>query len=322
MAAPLVTEMTVGPEPKPQRQVWSVGGGKGGIGKSLLTASIGYQLAQLGKRVLLLDADLGGANLHTCLGLPNPEHTLGDFIRRKVPHIEDVAVDTGIPNMRLISGASDFLSAANINYAQKARVLNRIRAQKVDVVLIDLGAGTSYNIIDFFLISDVGLLTVVPEPTSIENGYRFIKSALYRKLRGAAPDGPARQLIDDAMMPRDRETRAFRNPAELLAAVNDLQPEAVAPLKKVMAAFQPRIILNQVRAESDIAIGHQLVTTCIRHLGIRAGYAGFVHYDDSVWQAVRHRRLFMIESPRSRAADEVRKLACGLLRGETLQLPW
>jgi MinD-like ATPase involved in chromosome partitioning or flagellar assembly len=64
------------------------------------------------------------------------------------------------------------------------------------------------------------------------------------------------------------------------------------------------------------------VTACVRHLGIRAGYAGFVHYDDAVWQAVRHRRLFVVESPRSRAADEVRKLACGLLRGESLQLPW
>ena len=73
------------------------------------------------------------------------------------------------------------------------RVLNKLRALDVDVVLIDLGAGTSFNIIDFFLISDVALLAVVPEPTSIENGYRFIKSALYRRLRDAAPtDGGAR----------------------------------------------------------------------------------------------------------------------------------
>jgi flagellar biosynthesis protein FlhG len=310
------------PEGRPERQIWSVGGGKGGIGKSLLTASLGWQLAQLGKRVLLLDADLGGANLHTCLGIPNPERTLGDFIRRQVPRIEDIAVDTGVPNLRLISGASDFLSAANINYAQKARLLNRIRAQKVDIVLIDLGAGTAYNIIDFFLISDVGLLTVVPEPTSIENGYRFIKSALYRKLRGAAPAGAARKLIDEAMTPREHGGRSFRNPTELIGAVREAQPEAVEVLERVLASFTPRFILNQVRQESDIAIGHQLVTTCVRHLGIRAGYAGFVHYDDSVWQAVRHRRLFMVESPRSRAAEEVRKLTCGLVRGETLQLPW
>src|SRR5688572_8500892 len=189
MSAPLA--MTAPPitEPRPERRIWSVGGGKGGIGKSLLTASLGWQLALLGKRVVLVDADLGGANLHTCLGLQNPRHTLGDFIQRKVAKIEDIAVETGLPGLRLVSGASDFLSAANINYAQKVRVLNRIRALDVDVVLIDLGAGTSFNIIDFFLVSDLGLLTVVPEPTSVENGYRFIKSALYRKLRIATPEG-------------------------------------------------------------------------------------------------------------------------------------
>src|SRR5262245_30576797 len=95
-------------EPKPERQIWSIGGGKGGIGKSLLTASLGWQLAQLGKRVLMVDADLGGANLHTCLGIPNPERTLGDFIRRQVAKIEDIAVETGVSGLRLISGASDF----------------------------------------------------------------------------------------------------------------------------------------------------------------------------------------------------------------------
>ena len=180
-----------------------MGGGKGGIGKSLLTASLGFQLARMGKRVVLVDADLGAANLHTCLGLPGPERTLADFIQRRVERIEDVVVDTGVPGLRLISGASDFLGAANIKYVQKVRVLNRIRALDVDVVLLDLGAGTSFNIIDFFLISDVSILTVVPEPTSIENGYRFIKSALYRRLRNVATHEGVRQIVDAALDPKN-----------------------------------------------------------------------------------------------------------------------
>ncbi len=67
-----------------RRQVWSVGGGKGGIGKSLIAASLGWQLARMGQQVVVVDADLGGANLHTCLGLPNPARTLADFIQRRV----------------------------------------------------------------------------------------------------------------------------------------------------------------------------------------------------------------------------------------------
>jgi len=308
------------PLARARRQIWSVGGGKGGIGKSILTASLGWQLARMGKRVVLVDADLGGANLHTCLGLPNPEHTLGDFIQRRRDTIEEVLVDTGTPGLRLISGASDFLGAANIKHAQKVRVLNRIKALDVDMVLLDLGAGTSFNIIDFFLISDLSVLTVVPEPTSIENGYRFIKSALYRRLRAAAPHEGVRQVIDDALDPRS--PRGIRTPLDLLAHVERADPEAVTVLRREMASFQPRFIVNQVRDTADIPIGHQLVAACARHLGIRTTYAGYVHYDDSIWQSVRRRRLFMVDAPMCRAAEEVRQLARGLLQGECLSLPW
>lgn len=306
--------------PRVRRQIWSVGGGKGGIGKSLLAASLGWQLARLGKRVVLVDADLGGSNLHTCLGLSLPERTLGDFIRRRAERIEDVLVETGFPGLRLLSGASDFLGAANIKYPQKVRVLNRIRGLDVDVVLMDLGAGNSFNIVDFFLISELGLLTVVPEPTSIENGYRFIKSALYRRLRGAAIRESIRQIIDSAMDQKNPD--GIRTPLDLLARVEREDPEAVAPLRREIAAFHPRFILNQVREDADIAVGHQLVTACARHLGIRAAFAGYVHYDDVVWRCVRQRRLFMVEAPGCRAAEEVRQLARGLVHGESLALPW
>jgi flagellar biosynthesis protein FlhG len=315
-----MTEPLPAAVPKARRQIWSLGGGKGGIGKSLLTASLGYQLSRMGKRVVLVDADLGGANLHTCLGLRSPDVTLGDFIRRRAERIEDVVVETGMPGLRLISGASDFLGAANIKYPQKVRVLNKIRGLDVDLILLDLGAGTSFNIIDFFLISDLGLLTLVPEPTSIENGYRFIKSALYRRLRGAATTESIREIIESAM--DQKNPHGIRTPLDLLRVVEREDSEGVAPLKREMAAFRPRFILNQVRDDADIPIGHQLVAACARHLGIKATYAGFVHYEDAVWQSVRQRRLFMVESPQSRAAQEIRTLAKALVQGESLLLSW
>ncbi len=205
-----VSEVLPVAAPRTRRQIWSIGGGKGGIGKSLLAASVGWQLARMGRRVVLVDADLGGANLHTCLGLPTPPRTLADFIQRRVSSIEEVLTDTQAPGLRLISGAGDLLSAANIKHLQKVRVMNHVRAIDVDVVLIDLGAGTSYNILDFFLLSDVSILAVVPEPTSIENGYRFIKSALYRRLRAAAPTESVKELVEAALDPKNPQRRASR----------------------------------------------------------------------------------------------------------------
>ena len=298
------------PQGSTRRQIWSLGGGKGGVGKSLLAAALGHELARMGRRVILVDADLGGANLHTCLGVPAPEQTLGDFILRRVDRIEDVLVETGVPGLRLISGASDFLGAANIKHLQKVRVLSRIRGLDVDVVILDLGAGTAFNIVDFFLISDVGVLTVVPEPTSIESAYRFLRSALYRRLRAVAPTEKIRQIVEQA---GDRKNaQGIRTPLDLLATVAFEDQRAVEPLRREMAVFRPWFVVNQARVPADECLGPQMVVACERHLGIRASYAGVVRHDDAVWRAARQRRLFSLEEPLSAAGQDVRRLALTL----------
>ena len=294
----------------------AVGGGKGGIGKSLIAASLGWQLARMGQQVVIVDADLGGANLHTCLGLPSPARTLADFIQRRVETLEEALTETGIPGLKLLSGAEDLLTAANIKHMQKVRILRKLQGLDVDVVLIDIGAGTSFNSLDFFLLSDVAILTVVPEPSSIENGYRFIKSALYRRLRRAAPSPEIKDLVDTATDPRNE--MGLRTPLDLLARVQGEDLEASATLRREMGSFQPRFVVNEVRDESDVAIGHHLVAACQRHLGLRASYSGFVHFEDAVWRAARKRRMFMADAPTSRAAEDIRQVTRSLFKGESL----
>jgi flagellar biosynthesis protein FlhG len=301
-----------------RRQVWSVGGGKGGIGKSLIAASLGWQLARMGQQVVVVDADLGGANLHTCLGLPNPARTLADFIQRRVDTIDEALTETGMPGLRLLSGAEDLLTAANIKHMQKVRILKKLRDLDVDVVLIDVGAGTSFNSLDFFLLSEVAVLTVVPEPSSIENGYRFIKSALYRRLRQAVASPEIKALVDAATDPRNE--LGIRTPLDLLARVQKEDLEASAAFRRVMGSFHPRFVVNEVRDEADVAIGHHLVAACQRHLGLRASYTGYVHFEDAVWRAARKRRMFMADAPTSRAAEDIRRVTRRLFKGETLGL--
>ncbi len=95
-------------------RIWAVGGGKGGVGKSLLAVNLGVALARSGKRCILLDADFGGANLHTLLGLSNPSVTLTDLLTRKAPRLSDVVVPTQTPGLFLISGSRAQLDQANI----------------------------------------------------------------------------------------------------------------------------------------------------------------------------------------------------------------
>ena len=108
-------------------KLWAVGGGKGGVGKSFLTTNIGVLLAKEGKRVVLMDLDLGGANLHTCLGVTDLDRGVSDFLMRRYEELEEALVPTQVPNLFLLSGAQDSLNIANPKYAQKIRLLRELK---------------------------------------------------------------------------------------------------------------------------------------------------------------------------------------------------
>src|SRR4030043_927762 len=181
-----------------QKTTWTIGGGKGGSGKSFITANIGICLSKLGVRVILIDADLGGANLHTFLGISPPSLSLSDFIKKRVSRLQEVLIPTGIPNLQLLTGAQDLLNAADAKSAQKRKLLHSIQGLESDYILVDLGGGNALSVLDLFLMSDGGILVVTPEPTSIENTYRFLESAFYRRLRQAVSSFSAKSLIDEA----------------------------------------------------------------------------------------------------------------------------
>ena len=118
-------------------RIVAVGGGKGGVGKTLVSTSLALALAESGQRVLLVDADLGGANVHTALGIAPPLVTLSDVVERKLS-LAEVAVATPYENLRFISGALDDIAAANPNHAAKMRLLRHLSAVDTDVVVLEL----------------------------------------------------------------------------------------------------------------------------------------------------------------------------------------
>lgn len=294
-----------------RRSIVAVGGGKGGIGKSLITSSLAICLARRGRRVVLIDADLGGANLHTALGLAPAKISLGDFIKRRVSSIEEVIVDTGVPNLGLISGAHDYLTASNLKYFQKTRLLNRIRDINADFIFLDIGAGISFNIVDFFLLAEAGLLVVVPEPSSVENAYRFLKMSFYRHLWSAAKGNGVRAVIEKAMDEKNRD--GIRTPFDLLEAVERMDAATGQFLKARARAFRPRLIVNQARYPEDDRLGPSMASVCRKHLGIDVDCLASIQYEDVVWQAQRRKKPFMLVFPDSKAGRSLEQAAIHLL---------
>ena len=299
-----------------KKEIWAIGGGKGGTGKSFLASSLGLYLSKIGKRVLLIDADLGCANLHTCLGISYPEATLSDFIKGRVSSLKDVLIETGIPNLMLISGAQDFLEIANPHYGQKMKLIRQIQTLDFDYILLDLGGGTSFNILDFFLISDSGILTVLPEPTSIENVYRFIKSAFYRRFKRIIKQSTIRELITAAMDQKNK--RGIKTPHDLINQVVLMDERLGNYLKEAVWSFRPKLVVNQVRSKDDITLGFSMRSSCSKYFGISLEYLGYIEYDDCVWQATKKKKPLLVEYPYSSSARCIERVTHNLLKHEQL----
>ncbi len=296
------------------KKIWAIGGGKGGVGKSLIAANLAISLARLGHKVCAVDLDLGCANLHTCLGIDIPSVTLSDFFSKREPHIQNVLVPTSIPNLTMISGAQDAVGIANLKHTQKSKLLQKLQELDVDHLILDLGAGTAYNTLDFFLSAYVGILVLLPEPTSIENTYRFIKSAYYRKLKCAESLFEIRPMIDMAM--DQKNPLGIRSPSDLLREASKYSPEIGMKLKEEIMQFQPKILINQARTQTDIDIGFSIKSVCKKYFGIEMEYIGYLDYDSAVWQSVRRKRPLLLEFPNSKLASNFERIAHHLLQQE------
>ena len=295
--------------PRPRRII-AVGGGKGGIGKSMVSANLGVALAQAGLNVLLVDADLGGANLHTCLGVGQPTATLSDFLRKNKAQLDEVIVPTGVPRLSLIAGAQDALDAANLKYAQKQKLLKTLMGASADYLILDLGAGTSFNTIDFFIMADHGLLVVLPEPTSVENAYRFAKAAFFRRLQQVESQYGIQDIVESALTTREGSLRTLH---DVLAQARRKDPASAERLERELAAFRIRLIVNQARTDADLNVGTAVASAWKKFFGIDMDDLGAIRYDDEAWRSVRKRRPVLIERPDSPASTAIQRIAARLL---------
>ena len=301
-------------------RIVAIGGGKGGVGRTVLTASIGTYLAQLGKRVVLVDACFGSANLHTVLGLEVPTKTLADALLRKRESLRSIVFETHVPGLGLLSGAGDISGIGATRNSDRTRFIQMLAEMDVDYVLIDLKTGaTATDVLDLFLLADVGVIVLAPEPTAIENTYRFIKAAFLRRIWNLEQYKSLRGLLADAQgSVRDF---GFLSPPAFLTEVWRRFPDLTAPLVDELREYSPQILVNMCRTRKDRELGEAVVSACRRKLRVRMGCLGHIEHDDSVWLSVCKRRPVVLEFPEARPARDVEHAARALLALETGRRP-
>ena len=289
------------------RKVMAIASGKGGVGKTVLTASLGVGLAALGKEVILVDADFGGANLHTCMGFLEPKYTFLDYYTMERETLEDIILDSPIDKLKLISGACGTLGMANPKYSQKQKLIRDLRNLNADYIIMDLAAGSSYNVIDFFLAVDEQIVVTTPEPTAIQEAFDFIKLCLIRKLQQAFKNEPEVLSV--------LEIEGFNNMTQLNASITDLlenidktNSKIIQRVEQELSSFRPKLILNMVMEPDEIKEGMSIKTAASELLAIDIDYIGYIEYDETMRQSVKDLRPFVLHNPGSRAARDIAKI--------------
>src|SRR3989338_7134052 len=160
-----------------RQSIWGFGGGKGGVGRSLLVANLGIQLARAGRRVVLIDLDLQGCNLMTFLGYQRLPRSLSDLASGRTALLSELACETPTSNLRIIGG----LQRGELRddpVAFVRQVAGQFSTLSADHVLIDCGSGRWPASVAAFAEATIGILVTTPEPAALESTYLFTEAFL------------------------------------------------------------------------------------------------------------------------------------------------
>src|SRR5262245_46977433 len=289
-------------------RVVAIGGGKGGVGKSLVAANVGIFLATLGKKVVLVDGAFGAPNLHIFAGVPGPSRSLAEALAAGGPSLAELAVSTHVPGVKLIGGVYDPPWIANPGPAQVRVIAEQLHQLPADWVVVDLAPGLAATTLELFLEADIGLLVGVPDPTSIELMHRFVRAAFLKRLERKN----LTQLAHlDNKGPLDYEGGAPSALDIYLHAV--ARQAAIAELREAILGFAPHLVINAARSKSDMELGRAVASAARRRLGNALRYLGHLEYDEAVWASTRRRRPLLIEHPETRIAKCFERVARGLM---------
>lgn len=291
------------------RNVIAVGGGKGGVGKSIVTANLGAGLSEMGKKVIVVDLDLGGHNLHTYFGIRKLDCGLFDFLQNEDVHLKDVVSPTSIDGLQIIGVTDDYPDAANIKYKRKVRLVDSLKGLDADYILLDLGAGTDFNVTDFFSITGGGIIVSSTEITSILNTYSFIKSVFYREMAKYFLVNGKSDLLEAAKREaKDESNSGVRSIDDLEKELVKIDPDAKEILRLLKGTIKAKLIVNMTKKGADARIGDSIKDIVKRYLDIDLDFIGSVSRDSAVEASVAAMRPFVLASPFSPASGCVKSI--------------
>jgi flagellar biosynthesis protein FlhG len=299
-----------------------IASGKGGVGKSVIAANLGLALARSGRTVVLVDLDLGGSNLHTCLGVRNKHPGIGALVWKREKSLLELLVETDYDRLWLVPGDGLLPGTANMEWFAKKRILKDLGALPADYVILDLGAGSSYNVVDFFLSSSEGLVVIKPEITSVLNAYALLKTAAFRVLSRSFPDrSSGRAAVNEfAAVKNEGAGISFLDFARELNLRFSEGVGSASALER-LSSLRPRAIMNMGRESGDADLGYRLRDIASKNLGIAVEFSGYLLEDAAVRESIAARRPLLDLDPLSPFSRGVAAVASRLAAAPAAAAP-
>ena len=290
------------------RKILPVASGKGGVGKTVLAANLALALAEGGEKTVQIDLDLGGSNLHTCLGIKNINPGVGNLLSSSELGFKDIVMDTPYRGLRFIPGDVLVTGLAAINRQQRKRISGQILKIDADYIIVDLGSGTSAAVLDFFLMSNSGFIVTTPQPTSVTNAFAFLKNLLFRFLQRAMSSASE---VSDYIKSLGKESLPHSTPtfSQVLSRIKDIDNEAAEKAGLYLSMIHPKLVINLAQTPDDLSAGVKLRDLVRRNLDVELECMGLIYTDKAVDRSVLERVPLLRFDPEAVASVQINRIA-------------
>lgn len=288
-------------------QIIPVASGKGGVGKSLLSANLAIALGQQGKKVVLVDLDLGASNLHLVIGQKPGAASLGSWFTEK-SDFKDIIQQTDYQNVSFIAGDSQIPDLTSLKHVQKVRLIRNLKNIDTDYIILDLGAGTHQFILDMFLLTPQGIVVSAPAVTATLNGYLFLKNATFRLLYTTFKRGtPGRAYLDN--LKKDSATMQKLYIPNLIQFLANCDPSNTQIFISRMQQFRPRLVMNMIEDPKDADRAQRIKSSCNQYLGLEIEYLGLMYRDMLQDKALASQLPVVVYKPQSVLGQAIYRIA-------------
>jgi len=293
-------------------RVIPIASGKGGVGKSLVSANLAISFAQAGKRVVLADLDLGASNLHLVLGIQAQKKGIGTYLNNTKSNFNDIITETDVRGLRFIPGDNEIPGTANLSASQRKSLVKRLFELKdeTDILILDLGAGTHQSILDFFLLSNQGIVVSAPAVTAVLNAYVFLKNTVFRLMFSSCAKGSKAR----AHLEKIKKDGAghFYIP-KLLPEIKKIDEASYEKFVERLNALHPRLIMNMVDEPKNADVAIKIRRSCEEYLDLKIEHMGIIYRDMIQDKALAGRLPITLYKPQSVLSQAIYRIADKIL---------